>query len=148
MYTASLCHCTTVYCCRYQDIWVFYKKSLASFWTVDEVDLSHDKQHWDRLNSKCLIYVQYIQFNWAMHSSFLLEVHLTVLCPFQFEGKPSLFTEVGNVSLSFPLPLSMQYTSEGKQCLKYMQFMTAVSRDIGICTGSKYWAGHSHVRST
>uniref|UniRef100_A0A0R3RGQ7 Ribonucleoside-diphosphate reductase small chain n=1 Tax=Elaeophora elaphi TaxID=1147741 RepID=A0A0R3RGQ7_9BILA len=35
---------------RFHDIWDFYKKALASFWTVDEVDLSRDYRDWENLN--------------------------------------------------------------------------------------------------
>jgi len=31
---------------KYLDIWHFYKKAVASFWTVEEVDLSKDAAHW------------------------------------------------------------------------------------------------------
>jgi len=34
---------------KYQDIWMFYKKAEASFWTVEEVDLSKDMSDWERL---------------------------------------------------------------------------------------------------
>uniref|UniRef100_T1JNH5 Uncharacterized protein n=1 Tax=Strigamia maritima TaxID=126957 RepID=T1JNH5_STRMM len=34
---------------QYQDIWQFYKKAQASFWTVEEVDLSNDLKDWDSL---------------------------------------------------------------------------------------------------
>lgn len=32
---------------RYSEVWAFYKKAMASFWTAEEVDLSNDK--WDEL---------------------------------------------------------------------------------------------------
>lgn len=35
---------------KYHDIWQFYKNAVASFWTVEEVDLSKDLQHWAELN--------------------------------------------------------------------------------------------------
>ncbi|OZC08532.1 ribonucleoside-diphosphate reductase, beta subunit [Onchocerca flexuosa] len=35
---------------KFHDIWDFYKKALASFWTVDEVDLSKDYRDWESLN--------------------------------------------------------------------------------------------------
>lgn len=36
---------------KYNDIWQFYKKAEASFWTAEEVDLSKDTKHWEeRLN--------------------------------------------------------------------------------------------------
>uniref|UniRef100_A0A8C8E2V7 Ribonucleotide reductase M2 b n=1 Tax=Oryzias sinensis TaxID=183150 RepID=A0A8C8E2V7_9TELE len=34
---------------QYPDIWKMYKQAQASFWTVEEVDLSKDLVHWDRL---------------------------------------------------------------------------------------------------
>ncbi|KAI3422284.1 Ribonucleotide-diphosphate reductase (RNR), small subunit [Globodera pallida] len=35
---------------KYPDIWQFYKKAVASFWTVEEVDLSKDNSDWKSLN--------------------------------------------------------------------------------------------------
>ncbi|XP_078447227.1 ferritin/ribonucleotide reductase-like family protein [Wolffia australiana] len=32
---------------KYPEIWEMYKKAEASFWTAEEVDLSHDLQHWE-----------------------------------------------------------------------------------------------------
>ena len=32
---------------KYNDIWQFYKKAEASFWTAEEVDLSKDIVHWE-----------------------------------------------------------------------------------------------------
>ncbi|WP_113652110.1 ribonucleoside-diphosphate reductase small subunit [Pedobacter namyangjuensis] len=36
---------------KYPEIWEMYKKSEASFWTAEEIDLSDDQKHWDNLNS-------------------------------------------------------------------------------------------------
>ncbi|XP_075682017.1 ribonucleoside-diphosphate reductase subunit M2 B [Rhinoderma darwinii] len=36
---------------QYQDFWKMYKKAQASFWTVEEVDLSKDTAHWEKLTS-------------------------------------------------------------------------------------------------
>jgi ribonucleoside-diphosphate reductase beta chain len=35
---------------KYPEIWEMYKKSEASFWTAEEIDLSDDQKHWDSLN--------------------------------------------------------------------------------------------------
>jgi ribonucleoside-diphosphate reductase subunit M2 len=35
---------------RYHDIWSYYKKAVASFWTVEEVDLGKDMADWNRIN--------------------------------------------------------------------------------------------------
>ena len=34
----------------HHDIWEFYKKAEASFWTAEEIDLSQDLKHWANLN--------------------------------------------------------------------------------------------------
>lgn len=35
---------------QHHEIWKMYKKAEASFWTAEEVDLSHDLKDWERLN--------------------------------------------------------------------------------------------------
>jgi ribonucleoside-diphosphate reductase beta chain len=35
---------------RHSDIWEFYKKAEASFWTAEEIDLSQDLTDWNNLN--------------------------------------------------------------------------------------------------
>jgi len=34
---------------KYPEIWKFYKKHVASFWTAEEIDLSHDLKDWLKL---------------------------------------------------------------------------------------------------
>ncbi|CAG9858413.1 unnamed protein product [Phyllotreta striolata] len=36
---------------EYPDIWAKYKEAEASFWTTEEVDLSRDLEHWNRLTN-------------------------------------------------------------------------------------------------
>ncbi|KAF9034887.1 ribonucleotide reductase subunit 2, partial [Panaeolus papilionaceus] len=36
---------------QYHEIWSFYKKAQASFWTAEEIDLSHDMSHWESLSN-------------------------------------------------------------------------------------------------
>ncbi|PAV57730.1 hypothetical protein WR25_15851 [Diploscapter pachys] len=36
---------------KYHDIWQFYKKAVASFWTVEEVDLGKDMADWERMTA-------------------------------------------------------------------------------------------------
>lgn len=40
--------------CRYHDLWELYKKAVASFWTVEEVDLSQDMRDWERLTGQSI----------------------------------------------------------------------------------------------
>jgi len=39
----------TLYPIQSSSLFDLYKKAVASFWTVEEVDLAHDKQHWSKL---------------------------------------------------------------------------------------------------
>jgi ribonucleoside-diphosphate reductase beta chain len=39
-----------LYPIKHQDIWEFYKKAEASFWTAEEIDLSADLKDWERLS--------------------------------------------------------------------------------------------------
>lgn len=39
--------------CRYQDLWLYYKQAVASFWTVEEVDLAMDHWDWKKLTGAC-----------------------------------------------------------------------------------------------
>jgi ribonucleoside-diphosphate reductase subunit M2 len=44
-------HRFVIFPIQYHDIWAFYKKAEASFWTVEEVDLSKDMADWEKLSS-------------------------------------------------------------------------------------------------
>ena len=33
----------------YQDIWEKYKNQMSVFWTAEEIDLSKDRNYWDKL---------------------------------------------------------------------------------------------------
>lgn len=36
---------------KHNDIWEYYKKAEASFWTAEEIDLSQDMKDWEKLNA-------------------------------------------------------------------------------------------------
>lgn len=40
----------TTFPIEYPDLWALYKKAVASFWTVEEIDFSKDLEDWNRLN--------------------------------------------------------------------------------------------------
>lgn len=45
---------------KYHDIWQFYKKAEASFWTVEEVDLSKDLRDWESLTANERYFVSHV----------------------------------------------------------------------------------------
>lgn len=45
---------------QYDDIWEFYKKAVASFWTSDEIDLSRDRVDWDKLKPDEQYFIKHV----------------------------------------------------------------------------------------
>jgi ribonucleoside-diphosphate reductase subunit M2 len=45
---------------KYHDIWQMYKKAESSFWTVEEVDLMGDADHWETLSDDERRFISYI----------------------------------------------------------------------------------------
>lgn len=45
---------------EYDDIWAMYKKAEASFWTVEEVDLSRDLADWENLKEDEKHFISYV----------------------------------------------------------------------------------------
>ncbi|XP_044148689.1 ribonucleoside-diphosphate reductase subunit M2 B [Bufo gargarizans] len=45
---------------QYPDIWRMYKRAQASFWTVEEVDLTKDLAHWEKLTSDEKSFISHI----------------------------------------------------------------------------------------
>lgn len=45
---------------EFPDIWQMYKKAVASFWTVEEVDLSKDMKDWERLKEDEKHFVKHV----------------------------------------------------------------------------------------
>jgi ribonucleotide reductase beta subunit family protein with ferritin-like domain len=42
------------------DLYVFYKKAVASFWTVEEIDFSKDKEDWEKLSENEQYFVKHV----------------------------------------------------------------------------------------
>jgi len=45
---------------QYPDIWQMYKKAEASFWTIEEVDLSRDVAHWEALKNDERYFISHV----------------------------------------------------------------------------------------
>merc|ERR1712106_972512 len=45
---------------NYPDIWRFYKKAVASFWTTDEVDLGRDMDDWEKLKEGEQFFIKHV----------------------------------------------------------------------------------------
>ncbi|MDH5382138.1 MAG: ribonucleotide-diphosphate reductase subunit beta [Cyclobacteriaceae bacterium] len=45
---------------KHNDIWEFYKKAEASFWTAEEIDLGQDQSDWENLNDGERHFITYV----------------------------------------------------------------------------------------
>ncbi|KFD51494.1 hypothetical protein M514_07707 [Trichuris suis] len=58
---------------QYPDIWSYYKKAEASFWTVEEVDLSRDMTDWEKLNPNEKHFISYVLAFFAASDGIVFE---------------------------------------------------------------------------
>lgn len=45
---------------QHEEVWEMYKKAEASFWTSEEIDLSHDLRDWERLNESEKHFIKHV----------------------------------------------------------------------------------------
>ena len=62
---------------KYHDIWEYYKKAEASFWTAEEIDLQEDLKHWEKLNDNEKHFIIHVLAFFASSDGIVLE-NLTV----------------------------------------------------------------------
>ncbi|GAA0171083.1 reductase [Lithospermum erythrorhizon] len=58
---------------QYPKIWEMYKKAEASFWTVEEVDLSQDQRHWENLSNGERHFITHVLAFFAASDGIVLE---------------------------------------------------------------------------
>ena len=59
---------------KYNDVWEFYKKALASFWTPEEIDLVQDIKDWEfKLNDDERHFIKYVLAFFAASDGIVLE---------------------------------------------------------------------------
>jgi len=63
----------TMFPINYPSVWEMYKKSQASFWTAEEVDLSDDLKHWAGLTSDEQYFVKNVLAFFASSDGIVLE---------------------------------------------------------------------------
>ena len=49
-----------LYPIEHHDIWDFYKKAEASFWTAEEIDLSQDLTHWEKMTENERYFISHV----------------------------------------------------------------------------------------
>ena len=94
---------------RYHDMWKLYKKAVASFWTVEEVDLSQDRQDWNRLSDNEKHFVSYVLAFFAASDGIVIEnLGIRFMTEVQVSEARAFYgyqTAVENVHSEIPLGL-------------------------------------------
>jgi ribonucleoside-diphosphate reductase subunit M2 len=57
----------------HEDIWVMYKKHVASFWTTEEIDLTNDLRDWEKLSNDEQKYIKYVLAFFAASDGIIVE---------------------------------------------------------------------------
>ena len=63
----------TLFPIKHNSLFSMYKKALASFWTVEEIDLSKDMNDWDKLTSNEQYFIKNILAFFAGSDGIVLE---------------------------------------------------------------------------
>ena len=58
---------------KHLDIWTHYKRHEASFWTAEEIDLSHDKNDWESLKSDEKRFIKHVLAFFAASDGIIVE---------------------------------------------------------------------------
>merc|ERR1711964_790948 len=58
---------------KYRQVWEMYKRALASFWTVDEVDLRTDGTDWNLLTSNERYFIKHVLAFFSASDGIVLE---------------------------------------------------------------------------
>lgn len=45
---------------QYPAVWAMYKKAVASFWTIDEIDLAKDMAHWEKMKDNEKYFIKHV----------------------------------------------------------------------------------------
>ena len=63
----------TTFPIRYPDLWALYKKAIASFWTVEEIDLAADLKDWERLTANEQHFIKHVLAFFAASDGIVME---------------------------------------------------------------------------
>jgi len=63
----------TTFPIRYPDLWALYKKAIASFWTVEEIDLGGDLKDWEKLNDSEKHFIKHVLAFFAASDGIVME---------------------------------------------------------------------------
>lgn len=63
----------TAFPIQYPDLWALYKKSVASFWTSEEIDLGGDLKDWEKLSENERHFIKMVLAFFAASDGIVME---------------------------------------------------------------------------
>ena len=120
---------------KHPEVWSMYKKAMASFWTVDEVDLSNDVLQWPKLTDNERYFIKHVLAFFAASDGivnenlverFMAEVQMTeARC---FLGFQVMIENVHSEMYSRLLDTFITDPVELNKCLKAIEYFPAIKK--------------------
>lgn len=125
------------------DLYTFYKKAVASFWTVEEIDFSKDKDDWEKLNENEQRFVKHVLAFFAGSDGIVQE---NLASRFQREIQSPvarLFYGIQNAmegihSETYSLLID-QYVKDKEEQMKYFRAIDTIPCIQKKAVWAKYW---------
>lgn len=125
------------------DLYTFYKKAVASFWTVEEIDFSKDKDDWEKLNDREQHFIKHVLAFFAGSDGIVQE---NLASRFQREIQSPvarLFYGIQNAmegihSETYSLLID-QYVKDKDEQLKYFRAIDTIPCIQKKADWAKYW---------
>ena len=120
---------------EHPDVWAMYKKAVASFWTIDEVDLSKDIIQWPKLSDNERYFIKHVLSFFAASDGivnenlvdrFMAEVQMTeARC---FLGFQVMIENIHSEMYSHLLSTFITDETEQLKCLRAIEHFPAIKR--------------------
>jgi len=120
---------------EYHDIWQMYKKALASFWTADEIDLSQDLDHFEKLKDGERHFIKHVLAFFAASDGIVNEnlierfaQEVTNSEARAFYGFQIMIENVHSETYSLLIDTYIKDKKEKEECFNAIETMPAVKR--------------------
>jgi len=120
---------------EYHDIWQMYKKALASFWTADEIDLSQDLVHFEKLKDGERHFIKHVLAFFAASDGIVNEnlierfaQEVTNSEARAFYGFQIMIENVHSETYSLLIDTYIKDKKEKEECFNAIETMPAVKR--------------------
>jgi ribonucleoside-diphosphate reductase subunit M2 len=120
---------------EYPKVWAMYKKAVASFWTIDEVDLSKDIIQWPKLTDNERYFIKHVLSFFAASDGivnenlverFMAEIQMTeARC---FLGFQVMIENIHSEMYSHLLDTFITDAAEKTRCLRAIEHFPAIKR--------------------